>query len=219
VISGTVNTRHNWWGTYTPQHSGVADDSWAYRLGSAVGTWGEGSLGGATLTAAGGSGTGIIVSHGRGLANVPFGKGVDPYASAMCSDYYDFFVLSASGNWTVSIPVDAGVSCDNTVATNALYQFALSGTMPDAACIGGACWNVPAGVSATGRQLEATVDAAAMLLGTPFVAGDDTPLSNDPTAVSLSSISATTNNIWGLTAVFSLLMATLILIFWKRRTV
>jgi hypothetical protein len=109
----------------------------------------------------------------------------------MCSDYYDFFVINASGNWTVSVPTDAVAACDPTRTSGALYQFALTGTQPDAGCAGGACWNAPAGVSLSGNNLEVTVDAAAILQGTPFVAGDNTPDSNDPTAVTLQSITAT----------------------------
>lgn len=203
---GTLNGRHNWWGTHASQPTGVDNDSWAYRLGAPVASWGEGTLGAASLTAAGGSGTGVIVSHGRGLANVPFGKGNDPYASAMCSDYYDFFVLNAAGNWTVSVPTDAGAGCDDTRTNLALYQFALTSDQPDTACVGGACWEPPTGVSLSGNNLQVTVDADAILQGTPFVAGDSTPLSNDPTAVTLQSFSTHT------TAPNALITTTLLLI-------
>ncbi len=214
--TAVVNARHNWWGGYSAQPAGVDNDSWNYRLGAAVGSWGMGALGSATLTAAGGSGTAVIVSHGRGLANVPFGKGIDPYASAVCSDYYDFFVLNASGNWTVSVPVDGAANCDSAAAANALYQFALSGAAPDVACVGGACWNAPPGVSANGRQLEVTLDAANVLLGTPFVAGDNTPNSNDPTAVTLASFSVAAKGSGG-TAVLLLLLAAVTGVFgWRR---
>ena len=190
--SSNFNARHNWWGTHTTQPTGVDNDSWAYRLGAPIASWGVGSLGAASLTAAGGSGIPVIISHGRGLANVPFGAGADPYASNMCSDYYDFFVINPSGNWTVSVPTDAGAACADTRTNGALYQFALAGTAPDTACVGGACWNVPAGVGLSGNNLQVTVDSAAILQGTPFVAGDATPDSNDPTAVTLANIGTNT---------------------------
>lgn len=173
---GTVNARHNWWGTYGSAPAGVDADSWNYRLGAAVSDWGEGTLGDASLTSAGGSGTGVVVSHGRGLVNVPFGKGLSPAADESCSDYYDFFVVNASGNWTVSVPTDATTDCDDTRTNGSLYQFALSGDQPDATCVGSACWATPAGVSLNGNNLEVTVDATSILQGTPFVAGNQTPL-------------------------------------------
>ncbi|MBE2220212.1 MAG: right-handed parallel beta-helix repeat-containing protein [Anaerolineae bacterium] len=216
--SGALNARHNWWGAITP--GGVNDaDAFDYRLGAQMSSWGEGTLGGASLNTATGSGTGVIVSHGRGLANVPFGKGNNPYASATCSDYYDFFVLDASGDWTVSVPVDdyGDGTCDPTLAQKALYQFALDETMPDTDCIGGACWNLPAVVTVNGRSLQVTLEALTYLQGTPFVAGDNTPDSNDPTAVSLTTFSASTNHIGVGTAVILLLLTLTTLIFWKRR--
>ncbi|MFZ2487473.1 MAG: right-handed parallel beta-helix repeat-containing protein [Anaerolineae bacterium] len=189
--SGTVNARHNWWGTYGSAPTGVDTDSWDYRLGAVVGSWGLGTLGGASLTSAGGTGEGVIVSHGRGLANVPFGKGSDPAASDMCSDYYDFFVINASGNWTVSVPTDAGSQCDPTRATKNLYHFALTNTtMPDAICVSNLCWLLPAPVTLNGSNLESTLDAATMLLGTPFAAGNTTP-TGAPLTVMLAGFEAT----------------------------
>lgn len=204
--AGTINGRHNWWGTHSSQPAGVDNDSWAYRLGAAVSSWGEGSLGSASLIAAGGNGTGVIVSHGRGLANVPFGKGSDPYASDMCSDYYDFFVVNASGDWTVTLPVDGETACDATWTNRALYHFALSGSTPDTTCTAGACWNVPTGVSGAGRTLSVTVDAPTYLQGTPFVAGDNSPVSNDPTAVVLKAHTTTVNRRWLPTAVIAVVL-------------
>ena len=185
--AATLNARHNWWGTYATMPTGVDADSWQYRLGASITAWGVGTEGDASLVAAGGSGTGVIVNHGRGLANVPFGAGIAPYADEMCSDYYDFFVVNPSGNWTVSVPTDGTAACDNTRTSGALYQFALDGTAPDTACVGGACWQVPTGVALAGNNLAVTVAADVILQGTPFVAGDATPDSNKPTAVVLSS--------------------------------
>lgn len=215
--AGTINARHNWWGTHSTQPAGVDNDSWNYRLGAVVSSWGLGSLGSASLTAAGGSGTGVIVSHGRGLANVPFGKGVVPFANAMCSDYYDFFVLG-SGDWTVSVPTDAGTQCDATRTDEVLYQFLLSGTMPDATCTGGACWDVPTGVSLSGSNLQVTVDADAILEGTPFVAGGADPDSSDPTAVTLSTFNPTSNSMMGLLLTALVLFGSTAVLLWKRQT-
>jgi hypothetical protein len=62
----------------------------------------------------------------------------------------------------------------------------------DATCTGGDCWNLPTNpVSVSGQQLEVTVDAASILLGTPFVAGD--PGQYDPTAVTLQGFNAQSN--------------------------
>jgi len=193
--TGTFNARHNWWGTHATQPTGVDNDSWNYRLGAPVASWSDGSgsatLGGASLT---GTGTGVIVSHGRGLANVPFGKGNDPYASAMCSDYYDLFVLNGSGNWTAVVPVDAGAACDVTFNTGKLYHFTLTGDMPDTTCSGSGCWNVPAGTTGASRTLQVTLDADTLLQGTPFIAGSEEtgtdPGGMDPTMVTLAAFDA-----------------------------
>ncbi len=216
---GVLNAGHNWWGAIDP--TGVNDTrAYDYRLGAPVADWGEGTLGSASLTAAGGTGTGIIISHDRGLTNVPFGKGNDPYASAMCSDYYDFFVLDGSGDWTVSVPVDSASACDTTFTNNALYQFALvdGDTMPDATCDGGACWDVPGGVGGNARNLEVTVDAAAILQGTPFVAGSNdaqAPIGADPTSVTLRGLTARSTPLWPWALVGGLAASSLPL--WKRR--
>ena len=172
---GNSNARHNWWGNYTTQPTGVDADSWAYRLGAPVVAWGEATLGGASLTSAGGTGTGIIVSHGRGLANVPFGKGVAPYADEMCSDYYDLFVVNAAGDWTASVPVDNTAACAETLTEGGLFHMSLAGTAPDTTCEDGLCWEIPAGVTAGGQNLAVTVDAAQFLVGTPVVAGPNSP--------------------------------------------
>jgi hypothetical protein len=213
--AGTFNARHNWWGTHSAQPTGVDNDSWAYRLGAPVSGWGEGTLGDAALTTAGGSGTGIIVSHGRGLANVPFGKGEDPHASDMCSDYYDFFVLNPGGDWTVSVPTDARAECDATRTDGSLYQFVLSGDQPDAACDGGDCWNLPSGVTLSGDQLEVTVSAVSILQGTPFVAGDASLDSTDPTAITLDAFGA--SPAWTWAPIAGLLVGVLGMVILRRK--
>ena len=203
---GTVNARHNWWGTYTTQPAGVDNNSWDYRLGAPISSWSDTTtLGSASLTAAGGSGTGVIVSHGRGLANVPFGAGLDPFASAMCSDYYDFFVLNPAGNWTVSVPIDGGC------VTPTLYQFALTGDQPDTACVGGACWEPTGAVN--GGNLEVTVIAGDILQGTPFVAGGDV----DPTAVTLSGFGTGQASAVPFALLFLLLVVITSSVLWRQK--
>ncbi|MEZ4644661.1 MAG: hypothetical protein R3E31_18315 [Chloroflexota bacterium] len=168
-------------------------DAFAYRLGAAVSAWGEGVLGAAQLTAAGGSGTGIIVSHGRGQANAPFGMATAADGNSQCSPYYDYFVVDGSGLWTITLPIDDRTACDETYNDNVLFMFALdSGGAPDTSCTpDSACWNLLGGVSqaGVGRALVATLDAAVSLQGTPFVAGNEQK--NDPTAVTLSALRAT----------------------------
>ena len=166
-----LNARHNWWGTYSVPPAGVSGDNWDFRLGAPVDRWGMGTLDDAALTSAEGSGQGVIVSHGYGLGIAPFGQTTLPYGQAQCSDYYDFFVLDASGDWTVRIPVNTGLAgCDRDDLT--LYHFALTGEgAPDTGCSGSACWLTPPGVSRAGDVLAVTLDAGTMLTGTPFVAG------------------------------------------------
>jgi hypothetical protein len=79
---------------------------------------------------------------------------------------------------------------------------------------------VPAGVSTNGLLLETTLDAATDLLGTPFVAGDNTPDSHDPTAVTLSTFNTSLASLpnWLLIAVFVLLAGlTITVILLKRK--
>jgi hypothetical protein len=70
---GSLNAGHNWWGAHDPVPASVNDtNAFDYRLGAAVSSWSDaGALGDASLTTAGGSGTPVIVSHGRGLAKRP----------------------------------------------------------------------------------------------------------------------------------------------------
>lgn len=222
---GTVNARHNWWGTYASQPTGVDNDSWAFLLGSAVSTWSDGT---GTVTLADGiatddasfvgSGTLVIVNHGSGLGNVPFGKGIpaDTGASQQCADFYDFFAIGGSGSYDVSIPVD-GATCAAGTIDDKLFEFALNGSgAPNMTCNPDtACWN---SILATrvGDVLTSNV-AAADLQGTPFAAPSVN--NNDPTAVSLATFSASTNNRGVITAVIIILISLTSLIIWKRRTI
>lgn len=168
-----LNARHNWWGTHADadRPNDIDDDSWQYRLGAPVETWGMGMLADATLTNAGGTGTGVIVGHGYGVDRAPFEQSTLPYGDPPCSDYYDFFVLNAAGPWTVRVPLD--VSIPGCVADEqVLYHFALTGGgWPDTSCSDADCWLTSPGITRDGDYLEATVDAGTFLQGTPFVAG------------------------------------------------
>ncbi|MFQ5420170.1 MAG: CSLREA domain-containing protein, partial [Anaerolineae bacterium] len=188
---GTFNGRYNFWGSGATSTGVGSADAYNYRLGANVSSWGQGALGNASLTTAGGSGAGIIISHGRGLANTPFGSGVSPDADAnnMCSDYYDFFVIGGGGNWVVTVPIDSGAACDPTFANAKLYGYTLSGTTIDETCTGVGCWTPYGGVSqAAGpsRALQVTLDAATQLQATPIVAGNHT--TGTPSAVSLQAL-------------------------------
>ncbi len=211
AATGTINGRHNWWGTYASQPTGVDNDSWAFLLGAAVSTWVDGTT---TVTLADGiatddaslSGNGrlVIVNHGSGLGNVPFGKGIPAdTGGSQCADFYDFFAIGGSGNYNVSIPVD-GTNCDSGTISDQLFEFALNGSgQPDLTCSpDSACWNTVA-ATRVGDVLTANVPAAD-LLGTPFAAPSVN--NNDPTAVSLMTISAISTSSWLLIAVLFLFL-------------
>lgn len=224
--SGALNTQHNWWGHITP--TGVNDtDAFAYRLGAPMVTWADGtgtvtladSIAGANASFSG-AGNKVIVNHG---ITAPFGKGIPAdTGNNQCADFYDFFAPGGSGSYGVSIPVDP--ACTNALIDDKLFQFALNGSgAPDLTCAPDtACWH---SISATraGDVLTSNV-AAADLLGTPFAAPSVN--NNDPTAVSLSTFSAATNNVGVVTSALSLAEVAVLLILitlttfiiWKRRT-
>jgi len=192
--TGTFNARHNWWSDYTIQPTGVDSDSWAYLLGAPVSTWVDGitsvaladGSAGADATFSG-AGTLVIVNHGAGLANVPFGKGISADTGAnQCADFYDFFAIGGSGSYGVAIPVNSG--CTSALIDAKLFQFTLDGSgAPDLTCTPDtACWN---SITATriGDILTANV-ATGDVLGTPFTAPSYN--NNDPTAVSLREFKA-----------------------------
>lgn len=223
---GTINARHNWWGTYATQPTGVDNDSWAILLGAPVFTWADGT---GTVTLAdslatddasfSGIGNKVIVNHGF---TAPFGKGIPAdTGNYQCANFYDFFAPGGSGTYDVSIPVAA--ACTSALIDDKLFQFALNGSgAPDLTCAPDtACWH---SITATraGNVLTSNV-AAADLLGTPFAAPSRN--NNDPTAVSLSTFSAATNTVGVVTPVLSVVEVAVILllltlttfIFWKRR--
>ena len=186
---GTANLKHNWWGTYTdPAPGGLSASDWQARLGAPIQSWADGSnsatLGNASLN--GGTGTVVIVDHGRGLANAPFDNGIAPHANDMCSDFYDFFTVSGSGSWNVSVPVDNTTACNSQtrdpgkvfwIPYTTTYSIACTPSNP-------ACWNlITTNVTSVGQNILVANLSVAALGGTPFVAGSDG--GNDPTAVTL----------------------------------
>ncbi len=198
---GTTLLRHNWWGSNDPLQTmptGLTAADWQARLGARVNGWAEESDGSLTLQGATLSGAGSlqIVWHGDGAAipNRPFGNGIEPYASRMCSDFYDLFAVGGSSTYTVSIPVDNTTGC-NTYArdTKALYWIP-AGTDYAAECSGAdnkLCWDgvvVTKTVNIAGQNLTTAGLTWAELGGTQFVVGDIYGL--DPTAIRLIDFQA-----------------------------
>jgi hypothetical protein len=204
---GTFNGRHNWWGAGATQ-SGVGDaDAFAFRLGADVAAWGEGSLGGASVTPDTASGVAVIVSHGRGEANAPFGQATTADGNTQCSDYYDVFAApgATAGNWLVTIPVDSGNGCDYTYNNRQIFRFDLNTGMPTPTCtalpIDPLCWDDlkdTAGETLVqmGRTVGISWQTASTeeLGGTPIIAGNQD--GNDPTAITLESVSASSQAAW-----------------------
>jgi hypothetical protein len=198
AVTPQQNVRHNWWGSHDTPPTGVEGDSWAYRLGAPIVGWADGvaavalpdAIANADATFSG-AGTLVIINHGSGLERAPFGKGISNDTGAnQCADFYDFFAIGGSGEYSISIPVDA--ACDAQTIGNKLFQFALDGSgAPDLTCAPDtACWNA---VNAThaGDVLTAVVSAD-NVLGTPFAAPSRND--NDPTAVTLSSFAVATDS-------------------------
>ncbi len=189
----TPSIGHNYWGTtnpIAPPAAGISAAEWAKRLGAARNTWAEGSgtaaLGNATLS--GGSGTAVIVSHGRGAANAPFGNGIAPYVDQMCSNFYDFFTIGGSGTWTVQIPVDNTSTCNANVLAPKLGEW-ITNPAQCTPATSSACWSAYPATSITisGQNLLLNGITTAQLGGTPFVAGSTT--GTGPTVVSMERVS------------------------------
>ena len=204
--TGTFHGRNNWWGSATPANVGNADAN-TYRLGAAIAAWGEGSLGAASIS--GGTGLGVVVSHGRGQTNAPFGKASTADGYTQCSDYYDYFVTEgSSGNWDVTLPIDVGTGCDATYNSRLFFMFALSGGVPDPTCTPDtACWSLVSPVTQLGRNVGLRFNMnSASLGGTPFVAGNQS--GNDPTAVTLTEMTAQSSTLpWTLVLASVLVVA------------
>lgn len=183
----TADTRHNWWNSHTTRPPGLDTDGWQARLGAPVQRWASGSTtavlpdsGGGLFALQGGSGTAVLVSHGRATAaaGAPFGNSFGGQADATCSDFVDAFVRAASGTWQLAIPIDAGADhpgCDAVRQARAVYSIP-AGTDIAGACHPAdnpACWSaVPvARVAVDGSRLRVTGLSVSELGGTPFVAG------------------------------------------------
>ena len=203
--NGDFDGRHNWFGVGATELTVGDSDAFAFRLGASRAAWsdggslvdsGNGRL--ATIVATSGSGTGIIISHGRGIANEPFATNAFSYG---CTDYYDFFVVDGSvgSTWDVSLPIDGTVDCESFVAggtwaTNLLYKFATVTTplgAPDTTCSTTICWDLWSNndtITRSGSSGSYTLTADDVplteLFGTPFIAG----VPSSPTAISLGVI-------------------------------
>ena len=199
TAAGTFEARRNWWDSHFTQPTGVDNDSWDHRLGAAVQSWSEGS-GSTTLTdlgnsgtaqLSGGTGTAVIVSHGRPgtVSEAPFGNGVSGYYDQMCSDFYDMFLLTgASGTWTASVPLDVTAGCATTLANEVIFWIPW-GTDYGVECApasNGFCWDPidPVDVVINSGNLDVQNLTVTELSGTPIVAGNDTQ--TDPTVITLS---------------------------------
>lgn len=198
---GTTLLLHNWWGSNDPLQimpTGLTAADWQARLGAKINDWAEESDGSLSLLGAGLSGAGSlqIVWHGGGgsVAERPFGSGIEPYASRMCSDFFDLFAVGGSGSYTVSIPVDNTADCNTYTRDRKALYWIPANTVYASECSGAdnkACWD---GVQKThtvglsGQNLTVASLSAADLGGTAFAAGDIFGL--DPTAVQVSRFTA-----------------------------
>lgn len=195
--TGSAQLGQNYWGTKVVSDTdpGLPAGDWDRRLGAAVSSWSDGTdsaaLGQASLS--GGSGTAVIISHGRGMANAPFGVGVAPFVDAMCSDFYDYFVRDGSGTWALTVPVDNNVGCQNQVRDpKRVYRITdyLECTAADAS----GCWDAldPADISVVGDNLVVANQSTASLNGTAITAGSGLG-GEDPTVVVLDSLGQASN--------------------------
>lgn len=197
--AGSASLGHNWWGDYndSARPTNLSNADWNSRLGAAMQHFVDGSgsvslsdaLAGANAQLSG-SGTLVMVSHGSGLAAVPFGKGVLASAQNACSEYYDFFVLGGSGDYTLRLPVKAG-ACATYAGTHPGFSYFLldgSGVIQPTCDPIQSCWvGVTATYDSVNRQLSATVSVD-WLHGTPFSTPNEA--GKNPTAVQLFSLEA-----------------------------
>jgi hypothetical protein len=191
--SGSANLRHNWWGAAASSAHIGQNDAYDFRLGASVIDWDTFTLGEAKMRGLNSGGIGVVVSHGRGVAQAPFGAATSEDGSSQCSDYYDYFTVNGSGEWLVQVPIDAApAGCTAVHATGLLFGFAqTAGGAPDTSCTAGGCWLPFDQTVSLNRphNVRVRLDVAA-LQGAPIVAANEA--GNDPTAVSLNSLSAHT---------------------------
>ena len=220
----TANLAHNWWGTYDGSGPIGLGSDWDARLGNLVESYSDGylsvpggnvTLGGASM--GGGTGTAIIVSHGKDYP--PFGNGIAKYINSMCGIYFDFFVRGGSGNWNVVMPVDNNPECTaNVLNQHAVFKIT---NIADCAMLGDpACWDpVTVGVSIIGQTLQVSGIPAFELSGTQYVVGSTD--GSDPTAIRLRSLTASSARNTGLPITLLLIALLLgsggLLLAYKRR--
>ncbi len=201
---GTGSVRHNWWGCgFTACITGFAASDWQYRLGAPIVAWAAGdgsatlaSVGSSSTTATltGGTGTAVIVSHGTGdPANAPFGK--TDGSTVVCSDFFDFFVVDASGTWDATVPLyDSPAACGSTTIP---YVLDLTTSAPEhstpcpaPALNAQSCyWNAyGGGVTVGSGTLTLSGLSVGDLAGTPIAAGD--AANADPTSITLTDFTA-----------------------------
>lgn len=201
---GTTSLKHNWWGSSSPTASmpaGLVAADWQARLGAHILDWAEAdygvvglSLGGAAVQG-GLSGKLQIVDHGYGSASDsrPFGNGIEPFASQMCSNFYDVFAVDGSGTYDVSLAVNAGAACDPRLADQAVYWIPATSdyTTDCSSASTRTCWDgvvLSHTITTLGRTLVIAGLTPAELGGTQFVVGDINGL--DPTAIQLVNLEA-----------------------------
>jgi CSLREA domain-containing protein len=197
--AGSASLGHNWWGDYNDagRPTNLSNADWNSRLGASVQHFVDGSgsvslsdaLAGANAELSG-NGTLVLVSHGSGLAAVPFGKGTLEHTQNACAEYYDFFVLGGSGDYTLLLPVKTGPCATYAETRPAFFHFLLDGggaTQPTCDPLAN-CWvRIPATYNSTDRQLSATVSVD-LLHGTPFSTPNEA--GKTPTAVQLFNLEA-----------------------------
>jgi hypothetical protein len=156
-----------------------------------INTGGSVTLDGASLS--GGTGTAVIVSHGKNYP--PFGNGISQYIYSMCGEYHDFFLRGGTGTWSIVLPVDDNADCNTNVrdqkAVNKITDIADCDTETNPAC-----WDpVTQNVSILGQSLQISGLAASELEGTQYVVSSSD--GTDPTVIQLRSLTASSaRNIW-----------------------
>jgi hypothetical protein len=220
-LSGSANLKHNWWSTYITQPVGVSNTDWDARLGAPIQSWADGtdSVTHAGAALSGGTGTAVIVNHGNGLANAPFGNGISGYANNMCSSFFDIFVESGNGSWNVTLPVSNTVGCNtNVLIPGRLYWIPVTTTYTTACAPANnpACWIQAANVISGTNSLSVSGLSVSDLGGTQFVSGSEVN-GEDPTAITLNMFAAHTDRVAWLPISLALMSVAAILIVWKRR--
>ena len=197
---GTANLNNNFWGTALGgAPNGLPQAAWDARLAAAMVTWtdvssrvGRAKLDDAELESSDNSGTAVLISYGRALANAPFNEPLT--GGVLCSDYYELFTrgtASGGATWTLNIPVDDNPACNaDVLAQQALRQV---GNPADCPGTGNpACWDAAANVTTNGQTLQVSGLSTASLTRGTFAA--DVTGNISPTATPTSGPSPTPTN-------------------------